>query len=105
MNNVFGEPWITRHTNYFSNPDASPDALLNDATEWLQFAHNAIQLLAELVNEPGDVDANRLPIMLEGISAFIDMGARCAAQAHGRMQWLQLHEEECAAIEAEDSDK
>ena len=31
----FGEPWIIRHTTYFSDPDASPDALLNDATEWL----------------------------------------------------------------------
>ncbi|MGO4701293.1 hypothetical protein [Dyella sp. 2RAB6] len=47
--NSYGEPWITRHANYFSDPDASPDALLN-----------------------------------------IDIGARCAAQAHGRMHWLQV---------------
>ncbi|MGO4702669.1 hypothetical protein [Dyella sp. 2RAB6] len=99
--NTFGEPWITRHANYFSDPDASPDALLNDASEWLRYAHNAIQLLAEIGHERRKVDARRLPIMLEGIGAFIDMGARCAAQAHGRMQWLQVCDEERATIETE----
>ncbi|MGO4703699.1 hypothetical protein, partial [Dyella sp. 2RAB6] len=70
--NDFGDPWISRHAHYFSDPDAGPDALLNDATEWLQYAYNAIQLLAELVDERENIDAQRLPIMLEGISAFID---------------------------------
>jgi hypothetical protein len=37
---------------------------LNDATEWLQYAYNALQLLAELVHERGTVDAHRMPIML-----------------------------------------
>ena len=35
MNDVFGEAWVSRHANYYSDPDAGPDALLNDATEWL----------------------------------------------------------------------
>jgi hypothetical protein len=84
--NDFGEAWITHHATYFSDPDASPDALLNDAAEWLQYAHNGIQLLTELIHESGSLDADSLPIMLEGIAAFIDMGTRCAAQAHMRMQ-------------------
>ena len=63
MNNVFGEPWIIRHTNYFSDPAAGPDELLNDATEWLHYAYNTIKLLAELAHERGSVDAHRLPIM------------------------------------------
>ena len=87
MNNVFGEPWIIRHTRYFSDPKAEPDELLNDATEWLQYAYNAIKLLAELVHERGSIDAHRLPIMLDGIAAFIEMGTRCATQAHLRLQW------------------
>ena len=91
--NDFGEPWITRHTTYFSDPEAGPDALLNDATEWLQYAYNALQLLTELVHERGTVDAHRLPIMLESIAAFIDMGTRCATQAHLRMQWQQAQRE------------
>jgi len=91
--NDFGEPWIIRHASYFSDPGASPDALLNDATEWLQYAYNALQLLIELVHERGTVDEHRLPIMLEGIGTLIDMGARCAAQAHLRMQWQQVQAE------------
>ena len=93
MNNVFGEPWIIRHSNYFSDPAAGPDELLNDATEWLQYAYNAVKLLAELVHGHGEVDTQRLPIMLEGVAAFIDMGARCATQAHMRMQWRRRQTE------------
>ncbi|MEV8521614.1 hypothetical protein ABZR86_17610 [Dyella marensis] len=93
MNNVFGEPWIIRHTTYFSDPDAGPDALLNDATEWLRYAYNAVHLLAELAHERGTVDMHRLPVMLEGIGAFIDMGSRCATQAHMRMQLQRVRSE------------
>ena len=83
---LFGEPWTTRHTRYFSDPNAGAEALLNDATEWLQYAHNNIRILTELVHERGTLDKQRLTVMLDGIAAFIDMGTRCAAQAHGRMQ-------------------
>ena len=92
MNVMFGEPWIVRHATYFSDPEAGPDALLNDATEWLRYAYNAVHLLAELAHEHGTIDMHRLPVMLEGIGVFIDMGARCAAQAHLRMQWQQVRE-------------
>ncbi len=84
--NLFGEPWTIRHTRYFSDPDAGAEALLNDATEWLQYAHNNIRMLTELVHERGIPDQRRLTVMLDGVAAFIEMGTRCAAQAHGRMQ-------------------
>jgi hypothetical protein len=90
--NVFGEPWTTRHTRYFSDPDAGPEALLNDATEWLQYARNNLQMLTELVNERGVPDVRRLTVILEGIGAFMEMGTRCATQAHLRMQWREVRE-------------
>ncbi len=86
---VFGEAWTTRHTDYFSDPDAGPEALLNDATEWLQYAQTCLKVLTELVNERGAPDVRRLTVMLEGVGAFVEMGTRCAAQAHLRMQWRQ----------------
>lgn len=89
----FGEVWITRHANYFSDPNAGADQLLNDATEWLQYAYNALKLLAELMQERDNIDVQRWPIMLEGIAAFVEMGTRCAAQAHLRMQWRQVQDE------------
>ena len=90
--NVYGEPWITRHANYYSDPDAGPDALLNDATEWLRYAHTSIQFLVELIHERGSPDERRLPIMLDGIAALIDMGSRCVTQAHLRLQWQQVRD-------------
>lgn len=88
--NVFGEAWMVRHATYFSDPEAGPEALLNDATEWLRYAHNSVQLLGELVQECGRVDMRRLAVMLDGIAAYIEMGTRCAAQAHLRMQCEQV---------------
>ena len=90
--NVYGEPWTTRHTRYFSDPDASPEALLNDATEWLHYAHSCLQILTELINERGNPEPHRLTVMLDGIGAFMEMGTRCAAQAHLRMQLEQVRE-------------
>jgi hypothetical protein len=100
--NLFGEPWTIRHTRYFSDPDAGPEALLNDATEWLQYAHSNIRMLTELVHERGIPDKRRLTVMLDGVAAFIDMGTRCAAQAHGRMQVekvraVRMSAEECTS--------
>jgi len=91
--NVYGEPWMSRHANYFSDPDTGTDALLNDATEWLKYAHTSIQFLSELAQERGSPDPRRLSIMLDGIAAFIDMGTRCATQAHLRLQWQQVRDE------------
>jgi hypothetical protein len=84
---VFGEPWTTRHTNYFSDPDAGPEALLNDATEWLQYARSNLRMLTELVNERGVPDVRRLTVMLDGIGAFMEMGTRCASPPLSAVQW------------------
>ena len=99
---MFGEPWIVRNAVYYSDPEAGPDALLNDATEWLQYAYHSIRVLADLVQEDRDIDTKRLPVMLEGIGVFIDMGARCAAQAHLRIQWLEVERDAaCATTDAD----
>lgn len=93
---VFGEAWTTRHTDYFSDPDAGPEALLNDATEWLQYAQTCLKVLTELVNERGTPDVRRLTVMLEGVGAFVEMGTRCAEQAHLRMQLERVEETKAA---------
>lgn len=66
-----------------------PTALPRPPIPWPQYAYNAVKMLAELVHERGSVDAQRLPVTLEGIAAFIEMGIRCATQAHLRMHWQQ----------------
>jgi len=37
---LLGEPWIIRHTNYYTDPEATTEALLNDVTEWMQYAYH-----------------------------------------------------------------
>jgi len=65
--------------------DANAHELLNEATEWLQYARNVTQMLAELVHESDGVDCARLSMTLEAIGAMTHRGIRCAAEARGRM--------------------
>ena len=65
--------------------DANAHELLNEATEWLQYARNVTQMLAELVHESDSVDCGRLSMTLEAIGAMTHRGIRCAAEARGRM--------------------
>jgi hypothetical protein len=61
--------------------------LLNQATEWLQYARGLTELLAEFVHESDTVDCKRMAIGLEAISALTRLGVRCTAEAHARMTW------------------
>jgi len=61
--------------------------LLNQATEWMQYARGLTELLAELVHESETVDCHRMAIGLEAISALTRLGARCTAEAHAQMTW------------------
>jgi hypothetical protein len=65
--------------------DANAHELLNEATEWLQYARNVTQMLAELVHESDTVDCTRLSMTLEAIGAMTHRGIQCAAEAHARM--------------------
>jgi hypothetical protein len=66
---------------------ANPHDLLNEATEWLQYARGLTQLLAELVHESDAVDCQRMALGLEAIGALTRKGLQCTADAHARMSW------------------
>jgi len=70
-----------------SEPETSTHDLLNQATEWMQYARGLTELLAELVHESDTVDCRRMAIGLEAISALTRLGARCTAEAHARITW------------------
>lgn len=72
------------------DPDATTHDLLNDATEWLQFARGLTELLAELVHESDTVDCRRMALGLEAIGALTRMGLQCTAHAHARMSWEKV---------------
>jgi len=73
-----------------TNPDATSHELLNEATEWLQYARGVTGLLMERISEMDLDDIKREPklvIALEGVSAMMNLGVQCAAEAHSRMGW------------------
>lgn len=67
--------------------EATAHGLLNEATEWLQYARGVTELLAELVHESDTVDCRRMAMGLDAISALTRMGLQCATHAHARMPW------------------
>jgi hypothetical protein len=70
-------------------PEATAHDLLNEATEWMQYAGGMAGLLAELVHESDTVDCQRMALALEAISAVTRLGTQRAAQAHAKMHWAQ----------------
>ena len=70
-----------------SEAETTNHDLLNQATEWMQYARGLTELLAELVHESDTVDCHRMAIGLEAISALTRLGARCTAEAHARFTW------------------
>jgi hypothetical protein len=67
--------------------EAAVHELLNDATEWLQYACGISELLAELVHESDSVDSRRMALALEAIGKIARTGAQRAAQAHTMLHW------------------
>jgi hypothetical protein len=74
---------------YHIDPEATAHDLMNQATEWLQYARGLTRLLADLIHEAESVDCQRMALGLEAIGALTNMGVQCTAQAHVRMYWDQ----------------
>jgi len=81
------ESGIVNRARYYADPDASAHELLNNATEFLQYARGLTELLAEFVHESDTVDCRRMALSLDAVAALTQMGAHCAAEAHARLPW------------------
>jgi len=85
-----------RHASYPIDPETSVHDLLNDATEWLQYARGLTGLLADLIHEADSVDCGRMALVLEAIGALTHVGVKCTAEAHARLCWKEAHTREAA---------
>lgn len=81
------EPWILGNGSFGITAEATTDELLNDATEWLQYAKGLTELVVEMVGDSDILDRRRLMLTLGAVDVLTDMGTQCAMQAHSRMQW------------------
>ncbi|QDE40922.1 hypothetical protein FIV34_17735 [Luteibacter pinisoli] len=61
--------------------------LLNDATQWLQYARSVMTLVADLVHEADEVDCKQLSLTLEAIAAMTARGTRQLGEARAQMSW------------------
>jgi hypothetical protein len=73
--------------HYHIDPEATLHDLMNEATEWLQYARSLTRLLADFIHESETVDCQRVAHGMEAIGALMHMGVQCTAQAHVRMYW------------------
>jgi hypothetical protein len=85
-----------RHASYPIDPETSVHDLLNDATEWLQYARGLTGLLADLIHESDSVDCHRMALGLEAISALTHVGVTCTTEAHARLCWKEARKGEGA---------
>ena len=66
--------------------DASTDALLNEAYEWLAYARGTASLLAEWASEGSDEgNGSELSLALGGIAALVAIGDLCIRRAHAQV--------------------
>ena len=72
------ERWVVE------DADASTDALLNEASEWLAYAQGTASLLAECVRED-EMDRRELSLALGGVAALVAVGTICVQRAHTRV--------------------
>lgn len=73
----------TANHRILEDDDASTDALLNEAHEWLAYARGAASLLAEWASEGDDEgNGNELSLALGGIAALVAIGDLCIRRAH-----------------------
>ena len=83
------EGQTSRPSSYSIDDDVTTHDLLNDATEWLQYARGLTELLAELVHESDAVDCRHMALGLDAIGALTRLGLQCTAHAHTRIAWEQ----------------
>ena len=61
--------------------------LLNDATQWLQYARSVMTLVADLIHEADEVDYRQLSLTLEAIAAMTAHGTVKLCDARAQMIW------------------
>ncbi|QDE38524.1 hypothetical protein FIV34_04565 [Luteibacter pinisoli] len=81
--NLENDTWPMRHAGDSATCDPSVHDLLNEATQWLQYARGVTRLLADLIHEADAVDCKQVALSMEAIAAMTRLGADRVAEAHG----------------------
>ncbi|UPG95784.1 hypothetical protein [Luteibacter aegosomatissinici] len=85
--NVVNDTWPVRHAGDSASCDPSAHELLNEATQWLQYARGVTSLLADLIHEADGVDCKQVALSMEAIAAMTHLGTERVGQAHAQWHW------------------
>ena len=75
----------------FVDAETSVHQLMNDATEWLQYAQRLTGFVSELIEDAGELKGKEMAAVLMVIDALVSRGLDRAMQAHTQMVREQLH--------------
>ena len=75
--------------------EVSVHELMNDATEWLQYAQRLTGFVSEVAEEAVELEGKEMANVLVVVDALLRRGLDCAMRAH--TQWVreQLHAATC----------
>lgn len=62
--------------------EATIRELLNEATEWLQYARGVTTTLSDLVHEADSIDCKQMSLSLDAIASMTQAGLRRVAEAN-----------------------
>ena len=75
----------------FIDTETSVHELMNDATEWLQYAQRLTGFVSELIEDAGELKGKEMAAVLMVIDALMSRGLDRAMQAHTQIVKEQLH--------------
>ncbi|UPG95390.1 hypothetical protein [Luteibacter aegosomatissinici] len=93
--NAVNDTWPVRHAGDKAGCEPSAHELLNEATQWLQYARGVTSLLADLIHEADEVDGKQVALSMEAIAAITHLGTDLVGQAHAQWHWQRAEKAGC----------
>ena len=75
------------HSGDANEREPSSHELLNEATQWLQYARGVSGLLADLIHEADGVDCKQVALSLEAVASMTHLGLQRVGEAHASWHW------------------
>jgi hypothetical protein len=90
--NAKSENWEPQAMDATAERTSSVHELMNEATQWLQYARGVTSLLADLIHEADEVNCQQVSLALEAIAAMNKRSVESVSEAHAQYIWLSVPE-------------
>ena len=76
---------LSFNVNYFADPSAHADALLDDASLWFGYAQGITRALGDALIDGETITHSDLSSAMHGVTSLITMGMGCTQHAHRQL--------------------